>query len=126
MKRTVFALILGLIVLLSACDWSDGPVSTTRPLPQSSLGPNAAENLDNPQTSPEPSDPANSEETERDNPAADRAEITNMLRDAKELIDEGLVDDAKMLLRDLRSRNLTAEEKRQVDALQSRLITISD
>ena len=55
-----------------------------------------------------------------------RAEIANLIRDAKELLAEGLNDDASMILRDLRTRDLTSAEKEQVDALQASMVTISD
>lgn len=62
----------------------------------------------------------------RDTNAAQREEISNLIKDAEELINEGLTDDANMILRDLRSRNLTEQEKKKVDDLQGRLVKISD
>lgn len=65
------------------------------------------------------------ENTER-TPETDRQEIQNNIRDAEELIDNDMQDDARAVIRILRSRDLTEEEKAQVDSLEKRLITVSD
>lgn len=62
----------------------------------------------------------------RDEPEVIRQEIANMLRDAESLIDYKMYDDAKSVLRNLRSRDLTTAEKNKVDELSARLIKISD
>ena len=59
-------------------------------------------------------------------PTTDRAEIQNNIRDAKELIDEGLIDDAKAIIRVLRSRTLTKDEEKQVDELEAKMLKVSD
>ena len=59
-------------------------------------------------------------------PTTDRAEIQNNIRDAKELIDEGLIDDAKAIIRVLRSRELTKDEEKQVDELEAKMLKVSD
>lgn len=58
--------------------------------------------------------------------ASDRAEIQNNIRDAKELIDDGLIDDAKAIIRVLRSRELTRDEEKQVDELERKMLKVSD
>lgn len=74
---------------------------------------------------PKASAPAPAKDT-RDSESAQRAEIAKLIKDAEELIEEGLTDDANMTLRDLRSKDLTEEEKKQVDELQGKLVKISD
>lgn len=74
---------------------------------------------------PKSSAPAPAKDT-RDSESAQRAEIAKLIKDAEELIEEGLTDDANMTLRDLRSKDLTEEEKKQVDELQGKLVKISD
>lgn len=59
-------------------------------------------------------------------PASDRAEIQNNIRDAKDLIDDGLIDDAKAIIRILRSRKLTKDEEKQVDELEAKMLKVSD
>ena len=54
-------------------------------------------------------------------PKTDNAEIESNIRDAQELI-----DDAKELIKVLRSRNLTEAQEKRVDKLESQLISISD
>ncbi len=123
-KIIVLFLVLASLFLLSSCGFNELPGSTTRPLPDITVMPDNPNTTDDPDASDEPViDPANDE---RNQPEMIRGEIANMLRDAEELISEGLYDDAKMVLRDLRSRNLTSAEKKKVDALQSRMITISN
>ena len=74
---------------------------------------------------PKASAPAPAKDT-RDSESAQRAEIAKLIKDAEELIEVGLTDDANMTLRDLRSKDLTEEEKKQVDELQGKLVKISD
>lgn len=74
---------------------------------------------------PKASAPVPTKDT-RDSESAQRAEIAKLIKDAEELIEEGLTDDANMTLRDLRSKDLTEEEKKQVDELQGKLVKISD
>ena len=59
-------------------------------------------------------------------PQSDRREIENNIRDAQDLIDEGMLDDAKAVIKSLRTRELTAEEEKMVDSLEAQLLTISD
>lgn len=59
-------------------------------------------------------------------PQTDNAEIESNIRDAQELINDGNIDDAKALIRVLRSRNLTESQEKRVDKLESQLISISD
>ncbi len=73
-----------------------------------------------PTITPEPTpDPRNDE-------GVIRAEIAAMLRDAKDLLDDGYTDDAAMVLRDLKTRNLTDSEKAEVDALQASMVAVSE
>lgn len=60
------------------------------------------------------------------NADADRREIRNNLRDAEALIDEGMYDDAREVIKVLQTRELTDEEKEQLNELQKRMLTVSD
>ncbi len=136
----IFSIIL--IFMLSACGNWGSPISTTRPLP-SSAPMTGESNNDSDDDSKEKSEPDASQEPDstedsdssqepeptedkRDNPEEIRQEIANLLRDAEELINEGLYDDAKSVLRDLRSRDLTKSEQKRVNELSSKLVGISD
>lgn len=130
MKKFFYLLLLIVIIgALASCGWNSQPMSTTRPVPAASSSP-YAEDPENPDQTAEPT--ASSAVTTSASPediasrTDNRAEIATMIRDAEELIHEGLFDDATMVLRDLRSRNLTREEEKKVNELQSKLITISD
>ncbi len=81
-----------------------------------------------PSEEPEPTESEEPEVTPdpRNEEPVIRAEIAALIRDAKELLNAGLKDDAKMVLRDLRTRTLTPAEKKEVDALQAQMNTISD
>ena len=81
-----------------------------------------------PSEEPEPTESTEPEVTPdpRNEEPVIRAEIAALIRDAKELLQAGLKDDAKMVLRDLRTRDLTPAEKKEVDALQAQMNTISD
>ena len=120
-------------MLLSGCA-GDDPAETTATLKPSSTPAASAT------ASPAPSASASAaEKTEapataapsltpdpRDDEDAVRAEIAQSLKDAEDLIEEGMYDDANMILRALRSRELTEEESAKVDELQGKLIKISD
>lgn len=64
----------------------------------------------------------NSERNEK----SDNAEIEANLRDAKELIDNGDIDDAKEIIKAIESRKLTPEQQKKLDALKAILIKVSD
>ncbi len=66
------------------------------------------------------------EDTSDRTPETDREEIKNNLRDAKELIESGSIEDAAMIIKSLQTRDLTDEEKKQLKALQKQMIKISD
>ncbi len=55
-----------------------------------------------------------------------RSEIAALLRDAEELLEDGLLDDAGMVLRDLKTRTLTEAEKEQLDALQESMLSLTE
>ncbi len=129
MKKHISLILAALCVALplSSCG-----KSKTQPTPSVPIESSAAEGASvsagatstpQPQSETAPSATANAAAQDD---AAVRAEIAKMIRDANELIEEGLSDDAKMALRDLRSRDLTDEEKEQVNALQAKLLSISD
>lgn len=59
-------------------------------------------------------------------PQSDNNEIENNIRDAQELINDGATDDAKALIKVLRTRNLTPDQEKRVDKLETQLISISD
>lgn len=128
MKKTLSILCSVLIITtLSGCFNFWEPVSTTRPMPEK---PDKTEYSDTTSSdeaiNPDTIDPNATSEVTTKTPEEDRTEITNMIRDAKDLIEAQLYDDANKLLSALRSRNLTKDEKKQVDNLQSKMITISD
>ncbi len=80
---------------------------------------------------PEPSEPPQTEapthtEDPRNEEPVIRAEIAKLISDAKELLNEGLSDDASMILRDLRTRDLTDAEQAQVDALNADMSKIGE
>lgn len=64
----------------------------------------------------------NSERNEK----SDNAEIEANLRDAKELIDNGDIDDAKEIIKAIESRKLTPEQQKKLDALKATLLKVSD
>lgn len=150
MKKNSMILVLFLLLFtLCACSNFSSPISTTRPLPSSEPYSNESEQKikteNNTEDASEEATEENDEETEnadendtndsnessptkdvRDDPKVIREEISNLLRDAEDLINEGLYDDAKNVLRDLRSRDLTDAELEKVDELSSQLVEISD
>lgn len=69
-------------------------------------------------TETEASEKAVEEESAERTEESDRTEIANNIRDAKELIDEELYDDAEMIITALESRELTEEEQKEVDELK--------
>ncbi|MBR5152579.1 MAG: hypothetical protein IKW60_03520 [Clostridia bacterium] len=77
-------------------------------------------------SNPTPSITAEPTPDPRNEEVAIRAEIASMLRDARELLQEGYDDDASKVLRDLRTRNLTDVEKAEVDTLQASMVAVSD
>ena len=123
LKKPIIATVLLLIVvlILSLMLFQSGNESKPQKTP---APPSAASTVSVPDETPEPTpeptpDPRNEEPVVRE-------EIAKMLRDAKELIDEGLTVDASRILRDLRTRDLTDAELAQTDALEASLIKISD
>lgn len=126
LKKTIIVLsILLAIVLIFLClQFVRNSVNETTPAPAEPT------TSASPTQTPEPTVSATAEPTQTPDPRNEesvvRAEIANLIRDAKELIAEGLTDDAGMILRDLRTRDLTSAEKEQVDALQASMVTISD
>lgn len=81
--------------------------------------------MSEPSAPPEIEEPTRTPDPRNEEPVI-RAEIANLIRDVKELLSEGLTDDASMVIRDLRTRDLTEAEKSQVDALQAELSGISE
>ena len=124
MKKFVsLAVLLAMIVSLSACSFlnknSDPPIPADYD--------NAIKDTeDTPDDTVSTDGDEQPNEDDRNNPEVIRQEISNLLRDAETLINDGLYDDAKSVLKNLRSRDLTSAEKEKADALSSRLITISD
>ncbi len=64
----------------------------------------------------------NSDRTEE----TDRKEIENNLRDARELIKDGYIEDATMIIDGLKTRDLTDAERQELLELQKQMIKISD
>lgn len=56
----------------------------------------------------------------------EREEVANNLRDAKELVENGDIEDATMIIKSLQTRTLTDDEKAQLKKLQEKMITVSD
>lgn len=56
----------------------------------------------------------------------DRAEIKSNLRDARELIEAGATEDATMIIKSLKTRDLTESERAELEELQKMMIVISD
>lgn len=81
--------------------------------------------LTEPQT-PTASEPSGSSNSAKPAKPDDRTEIAKMIKDAQELINEDMTDDAAMLIRDLLTRDLTDEEREQIKALQEKVVKISD
>lgn len=129
MKKNICLILAALCITLplSSCGKSKTQPAPTAPIessaPAETETPAEATNPPQPQSETAPTATANAAGQDD---AAVRKEIAKMIRDANELIEEGLSDDAKMALRDLRSRDLTDEEKEQVNALQAKLLSISD
>ncbi len=114
-----------LILSLSGCGNTNKSVNTSDP---SESGYSDTDTASVTAVPEETEKPQQSEETNGNNAqqAENHKEIEKMIKDAKELIDEGLTDDANMLIRDLLTRNLTEDERSQIEALQSETIKISD
>lgn len=78
----------------------------------------------------EADDDISGEDGEDENPdrteETDRKEIENNLRDARELIEHGYFEDARMLIDGLKTRDLTSDEKKELLELQKKMITVSD
>lgn len=122
-KILAFMVAFLLTATLSACFWKDSNSQQTIPndngVVESGINENTEETIED-ESANEPV------EDVRDEPKVIRQEIANMLRDAESLINANMYDDAKSVLRNLRSRELTDPEKKKVDELASRLIKISD
>ncbi len=56
----------------------------------------------------------------------DREEIKNNLRDARDLIESGDIEDASMIIKGLQTRELTPDEEKELKALQKQMIKVSD
>ena len=127
MKKTlvVISLLLAIVLIFLCLQFVRNSVNKTTPA--STETPITSTT---PAQTPEPTVSATTEPAQTPDPRNEervvRAEIANLIRDAKELLAEGLNDDASMILRDLRTRDLTSAEKEQVDALQASMVTISD
>ncbi len=71
--------------------------------------------IEDAKTSAEPTQDPRDEET------VVRAEIKKMIEDAEELIAEDCIDDAKIVLRDLKTRDLNDEELALIEDLEEKL-----
>ena len=58
--------------------------------------------------------------------ASDRTEIRNNLRDARELMESGAYDDATMIINGLKTRDLTEDERKELEKLQRDMLNVSD
>ncbi len=124
MKKFLFLIVVCLLTAtLSACFFWNSQSDQTIPNDNGIVDTNTPEDTDEISNEDDEEEPV---EDVRDEPEVIRQEIANMLRDAESLINDDMYDDAKSVLRNLRSRELTAPEKKKVDELASRLIKISD
>ena len=57
---------------------------------------------------------------------SDRKEIESNLRDARELIEDGYIEDATMIIDSLKTRDLTDAERKELLELQKMMIKVSD
>lgn len=118
MKKFI-ALLLCLFMLLSmtACGRKNTSNADLNDIP--TAGQDAEENQPDTSDNSENEIPEYNYETERE-------EVANNLRDAKELIENGDIEDATMIIKSLQTRTLTDDEKAQLKKLQEKMITVSD
>ena len=126
MKKFLSLLMICLLTAsLSACFF--GNSDSKQPIPNDNGITNSKNTVEEDEITTENTNEAENEIVDtRDEPEVIRQEISNMLRDAEFLINNQLFDDAKSVLKNLRSRELTPSEKKKVDELSTRLIKISD
>ena len=129
MKKWIIfvSVITASIVLLSGCGRKNEPINTQTPVETQSS--ETDDSVPSETSVPSESEKNNGQENtvnSDDAQTENHEEISKMIKDAKELIDEGLTDDAAMLIRDLLTRNLTEDERSQVEALQSKTVKIND
>ena len=120
--KKLFSVILCIVVMLSATScWknSDTDSPSLKDIPTASAD---AEREEDESENEEKEEVDTSDRT----PETDRKEIENNLRDAKELIENGSIEDAAMIIKSLQTRDLTKEEEKQLKALQKQMIKISD
>lgn len=104
-------------MLLSACGFKKEPISTAAPTATATAAPEPTEATD---AVPEPTpDPRDSEE-------AIRAEIEQKFVDIEDLIAEDMIDDAKMMIENLKTFDLNEAEQKRLDEIQKSLVSISD
>lgn len=135
MKKICMIILCLLLATAAACGKKEEAPQTPSISDVPTTEADEAENADNEEDegkgeAAEASDGAGQTQPEADTsdrtPQSDRREIENNIRDAQSLIDEGMTDDAKAVIRALRTRDLTPEEEKKVDDLEAQLLTISD
>ena len=126
MKKLIsLAVVLAVILSFGGCGKKSNTDTLSDPTPTSVATETPTEE---PTQTPEP------EKTKAPTPTPDprddedviRAEIAKMLDDAEELIKEGLLDDAGMVIRDIKTRELNEAETKRLNELQAELVKISD
>ena len=126
MKKLIsLAVVLAVILSLGGCGKKSDTDTPSDPTPTSVATDTAT---DEPTQTPEPEKtkaPAPTPDP-RDDEDVIRAEIAKMLDDAEELIKEGLLDDAQMVIRDIKTRELNEAETKRLNELQAELVKISD
>ncbi|MBQ7109472.1 MAG: hypothetical protein IJN99_03825 [Clostridia bacterium] len=117
--KKIIALLLCLFMLLSmtACGRKNKSNADLNDIP--------AARVEEEENQPDTSDNAEDEIPEYDY-ETEREEVANNLRDAKELIENGDIEDATMIIKGLQTRTLTDDEKAQLKKLQEKMITVSD
>ena len=129
MKKFFIAVICLIIALLMfSCarkNNADAPGARLHDIPASTAS-SDDENTDTETTECEEDEDELSENNPDRNEETDRAEIKSNLRDARELIEAGALEDASMIIKGLQTRHLTDAEKNELKELQKMMITISD
>ena len=126
MKKTISLLLaITTILSLSACGKKDEESTSPTAAPESVATSEPAEESVQAPDSEKETTPAPTPDP-RDDEQVIRAEIEKMLNDAEELINEELYDDVRMVLRDIKTRELNEAESKRLNELQTKLVKISD
>ena len=128
MKKTItFLICLALTFSFTACKKSS-PISDIKPATAEQSGtassPETKKADEQAEDMQKYTDAKSNEEKERT--SAEASEIDNNLKDIEALIDDEAYDDARMIIKSLKTRQLSAEENNRLLELEKKLIKISD